>query len=315
MSDCRGPSKVSSSGDPSRPETRQGSPKGSRRTKVRGIQAGAPDTPPKQSATPLLSSGSREHPRGSVPAERRRDPGKRTQDSDEALRRGPTRSHRTAARTAGPSRRPLRSGKVSPRLVGALALVALIGTLAALFAPRVVTRLTSRPLPAPTPASPRPPAATPSTAAPSEPADFLRGRPEPILVDERRSYPDVRSVESRLRSDPRIESFRSAYTVSAVGEVQRPMQELVAERFPSTTGSKSPAECMNAVLRSVPRPLLPAYVERALVSDTDAWILLFVASTEGADVSGEGSLDSMLLYAMDRRDCTILATSFWSVSA
>jgi predicted anti-sigma-YlaC factor YlaD len=155
--------------------------------------------------------------------------------------------------------------------------------------------------------TPVPSALGTSTPGPDATQSTIAG-PRPAFVDRGRSYSDSKAVEEALREDATIRQFRDYYTAQDVGSNQRPMQALLAE-FAGSTPGRSPAECMNVVLRAVPRPILPAYVEKAKFQGTDAWIMVFVYAPDSAP---ETHLTGVIFYAMATEDCTFLGTAFWS---
>jgi len=196
-----------------------------------------------------------------------------------------------------------------PWLRAAAALVTIVAAIA-LFTTLVRSRRQVALLP-PTPAPPSPPVAS-ETLPPGDNASGPDAPGEeafPAIVDKKRSYASPEAVEEAVKGDPAISKLREKYRATDVGRVQRSLQDYVLGQFPPKPGMRSPGECMNVVFRSVPRPTLPAYVERASYNGTPSWILVFVYAP---DSTPESPLSDTLFYAMAQADCTILATAFWS---
>ena len=156
---------------------------------------------------------------------------------------------------------------------------------------------------APTPAPPsRDSVVTPSPDSQRAPS------PQPTFVSKGRIFDDAQRVRDALSSDPTVEAFRRYYKASDVGSNQRSMQMQLGELAGNVKG-RTPAECMNVVLRGIPRPTLPAYVERARYNGRDAWLMVFVYSP---DSQPDSALSGVIFYATAVEDCTFLATAFWA---
>lgn len=187
---------------------------------------------------------------------------------------------------------------IAASAVGVAALAAIVGLLG-WAGGRGPTTLES-----PTPAtSPERPVPATTDPAPRDPSG-----PRPVFVNQGRSFSDTHAVEESIKEDPTVRAFRESYTAEDVGANQRNMQILLAEQARGTPG-RSLAECMNVVLRAVPRPILPAYVERAKYRGTDAWLVVFVYAPDSAPRT---PLSESIFYSMAVEDCRFLGTAFWS---
>lgn len=136
-------------------------------------------------------------------------------------------------------------------------------------------------------------------------APAMGSGPLPVVVVKGGSYSDTAQIDKAVRSNPGSSAFLGYYRAGDVGALQRQFQEYVKERAPTTDG-RSPAECMNLVFRSVPRPILPAYVEGASFEGQDAWVLAF-AFTD--NTSADAQLSEVLIYVLARSDCNFLSTA------
>lgn len=139
-----------------------------------------------------------------------------------------------------------------------------------------------------------------SNAAPS-----LGSGPLPVVITKGGSYSDTAEVDSAVRANPNAVAFLGRYRAGDVGALQRQFQEYVKEQAPVSEG-RSPAECMNLVFRSVPRPILPAYVERARFEGQDAWVLAFAFTDNTA---ADAPLSEVLIYVLAQSDCNFLSTA------
>ncbi len=188
------------------------------------------------------------------------------------------------------------------RRVGVAAVVAVVGILLLVAGRALLVARGGRPVESPTPAT--------SPAAPTPPAtdgSSPPGGPVPAFVDRGRSFPDLDAARAAIEGDDTVRAFRDYYRAEDVGGNQRTMQLRLGEAAATVRG-RSPAECMNAVLRAVPRPMLPAYVEHARFAGKDAWLIVFVYAR---DVGPREPLSGVVFYAMAVEDCTFLGTAFW----
>lgn len=148
----------------------------------------------------------------------------------------------------------------------------------------------------------RPPSAAVQSDTANGPA------PQPVIVDKGRSYSDPAQVDQAFRANPQAVAFLGYYSASDVGALQRQMQEDVSLSAPKVAGH-SAAECMNIVFRSVPRPVLPAYIERAKFDGTDAWAIVFAYAPE---VTPDARLSGELVYVLSTADCLPLASATYT---
>ncbi len=207
-----------------------------------------------------------------------------------------------AARQAGEVRLA-RAGRLRAlRRVGGSAVAAVVAILLLVAGRALLGAGGRRPLESPTPAPPVTAVASPATDASAPPAG-----PAPAFVDRGRSFPDLEAARAAIEGDATIRAFKDSYRAEDVGGNQRSMQIRLGEAAAAVRG-RSPAECMNAVLRAVPRPILPAYVEHARFAGKDAWLLVFVYAR---DVGPKEPLSGVVFYAMAVEDCTFLGTAFW----
>lgn len=143
----------------------------------------------------------------------------------------------------------------------------------------------------------------PQGAAPA--ATLPPNAPLPVVVSKGKSYRDTAAIDEAYRANPQASSFVGYYKASDVGALQAMMQTYVNEQAPKDA-ERSPAECMNTVFRSVPRPLLPAYVERAKYDGTDSWAIVFAFAPDSAP---DSLLSENLIYVMTTADCGLVATA------
>ncbi len=189
----------------------------------------------------------------------------------------------------------------------------LVGALVALTAALVVLSWAfggrSNVLEPPTPAPP----AT-SERGPASPAETSsQSGPQPAFVAKGRSFSDAKDAEAAIKGDPTIAAFQEYYTAAQVGANLPQMQEAIGQMAQSQkVAGRSPAECMNAVLRAVPRPILPAYLERARYQGRDSWLFVFVYAP---DSNPSTRLSETIFYAMAVEDCTFLGTASWEHSS
>lgn len=142
-------------------------------------------------------------------------------------------------------------------------------------------------------------------AADSNAAPSLGSGPLPVVITKGGSYSDTAEVDKAVRANANAAAFLGRYRAGDVGALQRQFQEYVKEQAPVTEG-RSPAECMNLVFRSVPRPILPAYVERARFEGQDAWVLAFAFTDNTA---ADAPLSEVLIYVLAQGDCNFLSTA------
>lgn len=136
-------------------------------------------------------------------------------------------------------------------------------------------------------------------------APSLGSGPLPVVITKGGSYSDTAEVDRAVRANPNAAAFLGRYQAGDVGALQRQFQEYVKEQAPVSEG-RSPAECMNLVFRSVPRPILPAYVERAHFEGQDAWVLAFAFTDNTA---ADAPLSEVLIYVLAQGDCNFLSTA------
>lgn len=129
--------------------------------------------------------------------------------------------------------------------------------------------------------------------------------PLPVVITKGGSYSDTTQIDKAVRANPSASIFLGHYRASDVGALQRLFQEYVKEQAPVSQG-RSPAECMNLVFRSVPRPILPAYVERASFEGRDSWVLAFAFTDNTAPGA---TLDEILIYVLAQSDCDFVSTA------
>lgn len=129
--------------------------------------------------------------------------------------------------------------------------------------------------------------------------------PLPVVITKGGSYSDTAEIDKAVRANPSAAAFLGRYRAGDVGALQRRFQEYVKEQAPVADG-RSPAECMNLVFRSVPRPILPAYVERARFEGQDAWVLAFAFTDNTA---ADAPLNEVLIYVLAQSDCNFLSTA------
>lgn len=129
--------------------------------------------------------------------------------------------------------------------------------------------------------------------------------PLPVVINKGGSYSDTAEVDRAVRANPNAAAFLTMYRAGDVGALQRQFQEYVKDQAPVSEG-RSPAECMNLVFRSVPRPILPAYVERARFEGQDAWVLGFAFTN---NTSADAPLSEVLIYVLAQSDCNFISTA------